>query len=63
MRCVLSILGTMLYLRVSWMTGEVGIILAGLIIALSTVVTVLTTVSMCAICTNGEVKGGQFALT
>lgn len=58
MRCILSILGTMLYLRVSWMTGEVGIILSGFIIALSTVVTVLTTISMCAICTNGEVKGG-----
>uniref|UniRef100_A0A915KTG1 Solute carrier family 12 member 2 n=1 Tax=Romanomermis culicivorax TaxID=13658 RepID=A0A915KTG1_ROMCU len=58
MRCILSILGTMLYLRVSWMTGRVGILYSGLIIVLSSVVTMLTTVSMCAICTNGEVKGG-----
>ncbi len=40
------------------MTGQAGIGLASLVILLSTVVTVITTLSMSAICTNGEVKGG-----
>lgn len=32
--------------------------LASVIVLLSTCVTILTTLSMSAICTNGEVKGG-----
>ncbi|KFM60479.1 Bumetanide-sensitive sodium-(potassium)-chloride cotransporter, partial [Stegodyphus mimosarum] len=48
----------MLFLRLSWVVGQAGIGLACLIIILATVVTVLTTLSMSAICTNGEVKGG-----
>ena len=39
-------------------TGEAGVIFSILIIGLATVVTVLTTISMSAICTNGVVKGG-----
>ncbi|CAF0850672.1 unnamed protein product [Adineta steineri] len=57
-RCVLNIFGVMLFLRLSWVTGQAGIGLACVIIAISTVVTVLTSLSMSAICTNGEVKGG-----
>ena len=38
--------------------GQAGIGLASLIILLSAVVTIITTLSMSAICTNGEVKGG-----
>lgn len=38
--------------------GQAGIGLASVIVILSTVVTVVTTLSMSAICTNGEVKGG-----
>ncbi|XP_064609144.1 solute carrier family 12 member 1-like [Liolophura sinensis] len=57
-RCLLNIFGVMLFLRLSWVTGQAGIGLASVIILLSAVVTVLTTMSMSAICTNGEVKGG-----
>jgi len=38
--------------------GQAGIGLAAVIILLSGLVTVITTLSMSAICTNGEVKGG-----
>ncbi|KAG8183992.1 hypothetical protein JTE90_001523 [Oedothorax gibbosus] len=57
-RCLLNIWGVMLFLRLSWVVGQAGIGLACLIILLATLVTVLTTLSMSAICTNGEVKGG-----
>ncbi len=57
-RCLLNIWGVMLFIRLSWVTGQAGIGLASLIILLSTIVTVITTLSMSAICTNGEVKGG-----
>lgn len=56
--CLLNIWGVMLYLRLSWVVGQAGIGLATVIILLSAVVTILTTLSMSAICTNGEVKGG-----
>lgn len=41
------------------MTGQAGIGLASVIVLLSAVVTIITTASMSAICTNGEVKGGM----
>ncbi|XP_031571978.1 solute carrier family 12 member 1-like, partial [Actinia tenebrosa] len=56
--CLLNIWGVMLYLRLSWVVGQAGIGMATVIILLSAVVTTLTTLSMSAICTNGEVKGG-----
>lgn len=49
----------MLYLRLTWMAGQCGILLASLIVLLSSLVTTLTSLSMCAICTNGEIKGGK----
>ena len=42
------------------MTGQAGIGLASVIILLSMCVTIVTTMSMSAICTNGEVKGGMW---
>ncbi|CAF3190851.1 unnamed protein product [Rotaria socialis] len=57
-RCVLNIFGVMLFLRLSWVTGQAGLGLAAIIVLTSTAVTVLTGLSMSAICTNGEVKGG-----
>lgn len=57
--CLLNIWGVMLYLRLSWVVGQAGIGMATVIILLSAVVTTLTTLSMSAICTNGEVKGGM----
>ena len=58
-RCLLNIWGVMLFLRLSWVVGQSGIGLAMVIILLSAVVTVITSLSMSAICTNGEVKGGK----
>nr|CAH0110929.1 unnamed protein product [Daphnia galeata] len=57
-RCLLNIWGVMLFLRLSWVVGQAGILQAILIVLLATVVTVITTLSMSAISTNGQVKGG-----
>ena len=57
--CLLNIWGVMLYLRLSWVVGHAGIGLATVIILLSALVTTLTTLSMSAVCTNGEIKGGD----
>ncbi|RDD45716.1 Solute carrier family 12 member 2 [Trichoplax sp. H2] len=48
-RCLLNIWGVMLFSRLSWVVGQAG---------LAAVITVVTTLSMSAICSNGEVKGG-----
>ncbi|XP_028043473.1 bumetanide-sensitive sodium-(potassium)-chloride cotransporter [Bombyx mandarina] len=56
--CLLNIWGVMLFLRISWVVSQAGIGWSLVIIALSAVVCVITTLSMSAICTNGEVKGG-----
>ncbi|PVD19309.1 hypothetical protein C0Q70_19796 [Pomacea canaliculata] len=57
-RCLLNIWGVMLFIRLSWVTGNAGVGLTSVIVLLSTLVTTLTALSMSAICTNGEVKGG-----
>lgn len=56
--CLLNIWGVMLFLRISWVVSQAGIGFSLIIIAISAVVCVITTLSMSAICTNGEVKGG-----
>ncbi|CAG9772962.1 unnamed protein product [Ceutorhynchus assimilis] len=56
--CMLNIFGVMLFLRLSWVVAEAGIGLSLVIIVMSAVVCVITTLSLSAICTNGEVKGG-----
>lgn len=58
LRCLLNIWGVMLYLRLSWVAGQAGIAWSTVIIVLSAIVTMFTTLSMSAVCTNGEVKGG-----
>jgi len=57
-RCLLNIWGVMLFLRLSWVVGQAGILESVIIILLATVVTTITALSMSAICTNGNVKGG-----
>ncbi|ELU01077.1 hypothetical protein CAPTEDRAFT_156991 [Capitella teleta] len=57
-RCLLNIYGVMLFLRLSWVVGQSGIGLTAVVILLATVVTTITALSMSAICTNGQVKGG-----
>ncbi|XP_055544206.1 bumetanide-sensitive sodium-(potassium)-chloride cotransporter isoform X2 [Wyeomyia smithii] len=56
--CLLNIWGVMLFLRLSWIVAEAGFIQAMLIIGLSYVVCVVTTLSLSALCTNGQVKSG-----
>lgn len=56
--CLLNIWGVMLFLRLSWVVGQAGIVQSLTIISISSVVCVITTLSLSAICTNGEVKGG-----
>ncbi|KAI6213008.1 hypothetical protein M3Y94_00098100 [Aphelenchoides besseyi] len=57
-RCVLNIFGVILYLRVSWVAGTSGILFGNAVVLLASLVTTITTLSTCAICTNGDVKGG-----
>ncbi|XP_039289667.1 bumetanide-sensitive sodium-(potassium)-chloride cotransporter isoform X2 [Nilaparvata lugens] len=56
--CLLNIWGVMLFLRLSWVVAQSGISGTLIIIAISSVVCIITTLSLSAICTNGEVKGG-----
>lgn len=57
-RCLLNIWGVILFIRISWVVAHAGIGFAIIIIVLASVVTTITSLSMSAICTNGEVKGG-----
>ncbi|EJD74990.1 hypothetical protein LOAG_17781 [Loa loa] len=57
-RCILNIFGVMLYLRISWVAGQAGIVLGCAVVLLASLVTFITALSTCAICTNGDVKGG-----
>jgi len=57
-RCLLNIWGVMLFLRLSWIVGQAGVLYTIVIILLASAVTLITTSSMSAICTNGKVEGG-----
>ncbi len=57
-RCMQGILGVMIFLRLSWVVAEGGWGGALGVIVLSVSVTSITTMSLSAICTNGEVKAG-----
>lgn len=48
----------MLFLRLSWVVGQSGVIQTLIIVGISTVVCLITVLSLSAISTNGEVKGG-----
>ena len=56
--CTLTILGVIMFLRFGYVVGQAGIICAVLIILISKLITLLTTLSLSAIATNTEVKGG-----
>lgn len=56
--CLLNIWGVMLFLRLSWVVGQSGVLECLTIIGISALVCVITTLSLSAISTNGEVKGG-----
>lgn len=57
-RCLLNIWGVILFLRLSWVTGQAGIIEGVIICCIGNVVTTITALSMSAISTNGQIKGG-----
>lgn len=59
--CLLNIWGVILFLRLPWLTGQAGILCMTFIILLSASVTTITSLSVSAICTNGEVKGGMIS--
>lgn len=59
-RCLLNIWGVMLFLRLSWVVGQAGIMEGFILILTTTVVTSITALSMSAISTNGVIKGGEF---
>lgn len=56
--CLLNIWGVMLFLRLAWVVAQAGISMTLVIIGISYVVCVITTLSLSAISTNGEVRGG-----
>ena len=55
---VLTILGLVLFLRVGYVVGSVGLVEALLILALATSVSVLTSISLAVVATNMRVGGG-----
>jgi len=58
MRCLLNIWGVMLFLRVSWMVGQCGLLQAVAVVCVANVVTTITSLSMSAIASNGQISGG-----
>jgi len=57
-RCLLNIFGAIMFLRLPWIIGQAGIIQSIIIITLGSFVVFLTTLSMSAISTNGEIATG-----
>uniref|UniRef100_A0A3Q3LZH2 Solute carrier family 12 member 3 n=1 Tax=Mastacembelus armatus TaxID=205130 RepID=A0A3Q3LZH2_9TELE len=57
-RCMLNIWGVILFLRLSWIISEAGIMLTSVIILMSATVTSVTALSISAIATNGRVISG-----
>ncbi len=56
--CTLTILGVIMFLRLGNVVGQSGMLLALAIIAASTLITTLTSLSLSAISTNTKVQGG-----
>lgn len=55
---ILTILGVIMYLRFGWVIGNVGLIPTLIIVTLSTSITFFTALSISALATNMQVKGG-----
>ena len=56
--CTLTILGVIMFLRYGQVVGQAGVLAALAIVAISKVITTLTSLSLSAIATNTRVKGG-----
>lgn len=60
---LLSILGVIMYLRLGWVVGNVGLARALLIICIANMITVLTSLSMSSIITNIKIgAGGAYSI-
>jgi solute carrier family 12 (sodium/potassium/chloride transporter), member 2 len=55
---ILTILGVIMYLRFGWVIGNVGLVPTLIIVTLSTAITFFTALSISALATNIQVKGG-----
>lgn len=56
--CMLSIIGVVLFLRLGWAIGEVGVLGVLAMIAFGTLLILLTVLSLCALATNGKIRAG-----
>ena len=56
--CMLSIIGVILFLRLGWAVGEVGILGVLVMIGVGTCLILFTVLSLCALVTNGKIRGG-----
>lgn len=57
-RSLLNIFGVIMFLRLGFIFGVAGIGFGSLIVFTSVAITMTTTLSLSAICTNGDVAGG-----
>ena len=55
---ILTILGVIMYLRFGWVVGNAGLLGTLIIVTLSTAITLLTALSICAIATDRIVRAG-----
>lgn len=55
---ILTILGVIMYLRLGWVVGNVGVLGTLAIVTLSTSITLITSLSVCAIATDRVVRTG-----
>ncbi|KAF0720013.1 Aste57867_621 [Aphanomyces stellatus] len=56
--CLQSIIGVTLFLRMPWVTSQAGVLLTCFLFVMCQSVAYLTTLSICALVTNGKVGGG-----
>lgn len=61
-RVMLTIWGVLLFVRLPWIVGQAGALLASLVVLASAAVTFITTLSMSAIASNGELRSGTFCV-
>jgi hypothetical protein len=56
--CMLSIVGLVLFMRLGWAVGEAGVLGVLSMIAFGCTLIALTVFSLCALATNGKIRGG-----
>jgi len=59
--CILMLFGVIIFLRLSWIVGQVGLVTSLIIITAATLIALITSLSMAAISTNINIgKGGVY---